>query len=101
MAALAALCSSGPALSLAQKPAPRRVETVPARPIGEPAAPSTSPSTATSPAGPAAPAPAADRGNRPKLAVLVLKTDNVADELADNLTEVLIAALARRPESFD
>lgn len=33
---------------------------------------------------------------KPKLAALILKTGNVDEELADNLTEVLIARLARR-----
>ncbi len=33
---------------------------------------------------------------RPKLAALILKTGNVDEELADNLTEVLISRLARR-----
>src|SRR5437899_9152232 len=33
---------------------------------------------------------------RPKLAALILKTGSVDEELADNLTEVLIARLARR-----
>jgi hypothetical protein len=45
-------------------------------------------------AAPAAAAARSDEG-RKKLAVLVLKTDDagVGDELADNLTEVLIATL--------
>src|SRR5258708_31570224 len=33
---------------------------------------------------------------RPKIAALILKTGNVDEELGDNLTEVLIARLARR-----
>src|SRR5258708_5870722 len=33
---------------------------------------------------------------RPKLAALILKTGSVDEELADNLTEVLISRLARR-----
>src|SRR5438270_2947814 len=33
---------------------------------------------------------------KPKLAALIVKTGNVDEELADNLTEVLIARLARR-----
>jgi hypothetical protein len=36
------------------------------------------------------------RTTRPKLAALIIKAGNVDDELADNLTEVLIARLARR-----
>ena len=40
--------------------------------------------------------PARARTTRPKLAALILKTGNVDEELADNLTEVLIARLARR-----
>ncbi len=36
------------------------------------------------------------RGARPKMAALILKTGAVDEELADNLTEVLIARLARR-----
>jgi len=36
------------------------------------------------------------RPARPKLAALILKTGNVDEELADNLTEVLIGRLARR-----
>jgi PEGA domain len=36
------------------------------------------------------------RPARPKLAALILKTGNVDEELADNLTEVLISRLARR-----
>src|SRR3981081_4437795 len=34
--------------------------------------------------------------SRPKLAALILKTGSVDEELADNLTEVLISRLARR-----
>jgi len=41
-------------------------------------------------------APAAARPSRPKLAALILKTGLVDEELADNLTEVLISRLARR-----
>jgi hypothetical protein len=93
--AVAALLLLGALPAQAQTPAPRRVETVPARPIGQPSAPSV---VAPGPGSTVAPS---ERGGRPKLAVLVLKTDDVPDELADNLTEVLIAALARRPESFD
>lgn len=40
--------------------------------------------------------PAAARPSRPKLAALILKTGSVDEELADNLTEVLISRLARR-----
>jgi hypothetical protein len=36
------------------------------------------------------------RGGKPKLAALILKAGAVDEELADNLTEVLIARLARR-----
>ena len=42
------------------------------------------------------PAPAAAKPSRPKLAALILKTGTVDEELADNLTEVLISRLARR-----
>jgi PEGA domain-containing protein len=37
-------------------------------------------------------------GGKPKLAALILKSGSVDEELADNLTEVLIARLARRGE---
>jgi len=40
--------------------------------------------------------PAAARPSRPKMAALILKTGDVDEELADNLTEVLISRLARR-----
>ena len=40
--------------------------------------------------------PARARTTRPKLAALILKTGTVDEELADNLTEVLISRLARR-----
>ncbi len=40
--------------------------------------------------------PAAARPSRPKMAALILKTGSVDEELADNLTEVLISRLARR-----
>jgi hypothetical protein len=40
--------------------------------------------------------PAAAKPSRPKLAALILKTGTVDEELADNLTEVLISRLARR-----
>ncbi|HEX6837419.1 MAG TPA: PEGA domain-containing protein [Polyangia bacterium] len=40
--------------------------------------------------------PALARPSRPKMAALILKTGNVDEELADNLTEVLISRLARR-----
>jgi hypothetical protein len=36
------------------------------------------------------------QATRPKMAALIVKTGNVDEELADNLTEVLIARLARR-----
>ena len=39
---------------------------------------------------------AAAKPSRPKLAALILKTGSVDEELADNLTEVLISRLARR-----
>src|SRR5215468_10437370 len=39
---------------------------------------------------------AAARPSRPKLAALILKTGSVDEDLADNLTEVLISRLARR-----
>jgi hypothetical protein len=39
---------------------------------------------------------AAARPAKPKLAALILKTGNVDEDLADNLTEVLISRLARR-----
>jgi hypothetical protein len=38
----------------------------------------------------------ASASSKPKLAALILKSGNVDEELADNLTEVLIARLARR-----
>jgi hypothetical protein len=38
------------------------------------------------------------RADRPKLAALILKSGDVDEELADNLTEVLIARLARRSD---
>jgi hypothetical protein len=41
-------------------------------------------------------APAWAKPSRPKLAALILKTGTVDEELADNLTEVLISRLARR-----
>ena len=40
--------------------------------------------------------PAAAKPSRPKLAALILKSGTVDEELADNLTEVLISRLARR-----
>lgn len=39
---------------------------------------------------------AATAKSKPKLAALILKTGNVDEELADNLTEVLISRIARR-----
>jgi hypothetical protein len=44
----------------------------------------------------AAPGIAAGAGDKPKLAALILKTGDVDEELADNLTEVLIARIAGR-----
>src|SRR6476659_9348394 len=39
---------------------------------------------------------ASAKSSKPKLAALILKTGSVDEDLADNLTEVLIARLARR-----
>ena len=39
---------------------------------------------------------ASAKPSRPKLAALILKTGTVDEDLADNLTEVLISRLARR-----